>query len=119
MFKTLFGSRTKSATKAFENISVAQLKAQIEAGESPMLIDVRSAEEFASGHIAGARLLPLGTIPARHGELPQNRPMIITCRSGARSRMACEQLHKLGYTELQNLSGGLLAWQKAGFATVR
>jgi rhodanese-related sulfurtransferase len=116
MLRRLFGKGLPKSV--YGEINVTQLMQQIDAGKAPMVIDVRSAEEFAQGHIAGARLLPLFAVPIRHGELPKDRPIVVTCRSGARSRMACEQLSKLGYDNLQNLSGGLLMWQRAGFPTV-
>lgn len=118
MLGTLFRTNRKSQTATCQNINSAELKQQIDAGTAPIIVDVRSAEEFAQAHIAGARLLPLFTIPVRHGELPRNQPIVVACRSGGRSRMACEQLRKLGFDNLQNLNGGLLAWQRAGFATV-
>ena len=112
MFKSLF-QRFQSDAR-FENIDVQTLKTKLDRAEELMLVDVRSAEEYATGRIAGSRLLPLQTIPKRHKELPKNTPLIITCRSGARSRAACEQLSQLGFTNLHNLQGGVMAWRRAG-----
>ena len=112
MFKSLF-QRFQSNTR-FENINAQTLKTRIDSAEQLMIVDVRSAEEYATGRIAGARLLPLQTIAKRHKELPKNTPLIITCRSGARSRAACEQLSQLGFTNLHNLQGGVMAWRRAG-----
>ena len=113
MLKSLF-QRFQSDAR-FENIDVQTLKARIDNSDQLRIVDVRSPEEYASGHIAGARLLPLQTIAKRHKELPKNTPLIITCRSGARSRAACEQLSQLGFTNLHNLKGGVMAWRRAGF----
>ena len=111
MFKSFFRKRQPSQ---YENIDVATLKARLDNADTLMLVDVRSADEYAGGHIKGSRLLPLPTLQARHKELPKDTPVVITCRSGARSRSACEQLSQLGFTNLTNLQGGVMAWRKAG-----
>ena len=116
MFKSLF-QRFQSDSR-FENIDAKTLKTRIDDTEQLMIVDVRSADEYATGRIAGARLLPLPTIAKRHKELPKNTPLIITCRSGARSRAACEQLSQLGFTNLHNLQGGVMAWRRAGLPLV-
>lgn len=113
MFKSLFRNRNKTA---YENIDTTTLKVQLENANEVVLIDVRSAEEYASGHITGSRLLPLPTISTRYNEIPKETPVVITCRSGARSRSACEQLSKLGFTNLSNLQGGVMAWKRAGLS---
>ena len=117
MFGKLLGKGSRP--KKYKTIDVRELKQMLAGKKKPLLIDVRSADEFAQGHIPGARLMPLFTLPVRHGELPQDRPIVVSCRSGSRSRMACEQLYKLGFTNLTNLKGGLMAWQGAGYKTTR
>lgn len=74
-------------------------------------VDVREAEEYAAGHIPGARLLPLGTVVRRAaGVLPdKNAVWLIYCRSGRRSALAVQALEALGYTKLYDL-GGILDW---------
>ena len=95
------------------------LHQKLRAGEAIHLIDVRSPEEFQSGHIEGAHLLPLFSLTQRVSELPKDRPVVVSCRSGARSMVACEQLAQMGYTEVFNLQGGVMAWQRAGLNLVR
>jgi rhodanese-related sulfurtransferase len=75
-----------------------------------LLLDVRTPEEFAGGHIPGARNIPLQTLAQRLDEIPKNQPVIIYCRSGNRSRTASQQLARAGYTQLYDL-GGILQWQ--------
>ena len=95
-----------------------QVREQLEAGEDIIVLDVRSPQEFAQdGHIVGVRLLPLATVAARSSELPLDRPIICVCRSGGRSRTACELLAKQGFTNLHNMKGGMMAWKRAGLPT--
>ena len=101
-------------------ISVADLKAQLDRGESMLLLDVRSAEEYANdGHVAGSTLIPLPELANRLRELPADTPIVCICRSGNRSATACDLLARQGFTKLSNVQGGMIAWAKAGFAVVR
>lgn len=98
---------------AIQEISVQDLA---EMGEDVRLIDVREADEYASGHVAHAKSVPLGTVPDRATEL-NGSPVYLICRSGVRSYQACEFLAAYGH-EVFNVSGGMLAWADAGFASV-
>jgi rhodanese-related sulfurtransferase len=85
------------------------------------VIDVRAEHEFHGplGRIRGARLLPLPELAARARELPRGRPLLLVCRSGARSGKACEQLAGLGIGPALNLAGGMIAWNRAGLPVER
>jgi molybdopterin/thiamine biosynthesis adenylyltransferase/rhodanese-related sulfurtransferase len=74
------------------------------------LIDVREPREFAAGHLAGARNIPLGELEWRLGELPGEALPVFVCRSGGRSLMACALALRGGIARAGNLEGGLLAW---------
>jgi rhodanese-related sulfurtransferase len=94
-------------------ISVEQVKARLDAGESLHLIDVREPMEHAEFNIGGI-LLPLGKL--RNMETDdiedwKNQEVICYCRSGNRSGMACQMLEMAGFTDVKNLTGGMLAWQ--------
>ena len=80
------------------------------------IIDVREADEFSGplGHIAGAKLIPLGELAKRAGELAKDKPIVAVCRSGARSAQATVLLQKAGFTEVANLMGGMLRWRASG-----
>ncbi|NGQ95990.1 rhodanese-like domain-containing protein [Brevibacillus sp. SYP-B805] len=78
-------------------------------GEAIQLIDVREVEEWHAGHIPQAKLIPLGTLPVRIDELDKETPIIMVCRSGARSHRATEYLTMLGF-DAANMVGGMLAW---------
>jgi adenylyltransferase/sulfurtransferase len=78
----------------------------------PRLIDVREPSEWASGHIEGAQLMPLGTLTARLHELGRDEDIVLYCRSGARSGRGVEMLRSAGYTKVRNLVGGILRWNR-------
>ena len=80
-------------------VDAARVKALVAAG-SPVL-DVRTPEEFAAGHVPGARNLPVQGLVARIGELgPRDVPVVVYCRSGARSASAASMLRQAGYAEV-------------------
>lgn len=80
------------------------------------VLDVREPDEFKAGHVLGARLIPLGKLKERIGELERFRekPVVIVCRSGSRSATACAILGRAGFAQVYNLAGGMMAWQKTG-----
>jgi glyoxylase-like metal-dependent hydrolase (beta-lactamase superfamily II)/rhodanese-related sulfurtransferase len=80
------------------------------------IVDVREPEEFNGplGHLHGARLIPLGELASRTGELDRARPIVAVCRSGARSAQAVVNLQKEGFTQVANLPGGMLRWRADG-----
>lgn len=93
-------------------ITVAELKARLDAGEEVHLVDVRRPDEHAFANIGG-QLIPLGDLPRRLGALEAYReaPMVVVyCRSGARSASAVGLLRQAGFPNVYNLKGGILAW---------
>jgi phage shock protein E len=78
------------------------------------LFDVREQAEYDAGHIPGVKLIPLGQVPARMAEIPKDKAVILTCRSGNRSGQAADFLRQQGYTNVHNMEGGIVAWQQAG-----
>ena len=83
--------------------------------QRPLVLDVREAEEFAQGHLQGARHLPLSQLDTRLEELQKYRdkPVLVYCQSGARARKACARLGAHSFTQLYQLQGGLQAWRDA------
>lgn len=79
-----------------------------------LLLDVRTAGEFAAGKIKGAKLIPLAELSRRLQELPPAATVVVYCATGIRSRMAAKVLGRRGGSTIYNLAGGLVAWQKAG-----
>lgn len=89
--------------------------AQMQAQQKAVIVDVRENDEWKAGHIAGAVHIPLGEIQNHLADLRQyqNSQLIMQCRSGARSAKAANILAKAGFSNVQNMEGGLNAWQKA------
>jgi rhodanese-related sulfurtransferase len=84
------------------------------------ILDVREPDEFdgALGHIGEAKLIPLGELSRRAGELSRDRPVVAVCRSGGRSAQAVVLLQKAGFTQVANLAGGMLRWRANGYPVV-
>jgi sulfur dioxygenase len=82
------------------------------------IVDVREPTEFNGplGHVPGAQLIPLGSLNARSAELAKEKPIVVVCRSGARSAQATVLLGKAGFDKVANLSGGMLRWRAQRFA---
>ena len=98
------------AEGAMRPITVTELKARMDAGDAPLVVDVREPREFEICRIPGAILIPLGQLPSRAHELDPRREVVLQCRSGVRSARATMLLRDLGFTLARNLTGGILAW---------
>ena len=81
------------------------------------LVDVREPWEYDEAHIPGCRLIPLGDVPVRYGEIDREIPVVVYCKSGGRSGKAVAFLREQGYEKALNLTGGILAWANAQFPT--
>ena len=83
--------------------------------EKAVVIDVCEPEEFAQGHVAGAKNVPLAQLEAQLPKWVKNKtaPVVMLCQAGSRAARAASQAQKLGYTQAQALAGGLKAWREA------
>ncbi len=88
------------------------MQAWLSGGEALQLLDVREPQEAAIASIPGSLLVPLGTLPERLTSVERTRPVVVYCRSGARSARAVELLRKAGLSRTYNLAGGILAWAR-------
>ena len=93
-----------------KEITAIELEEQLKEGQQVNMIDVREADEIATGKIIGAIHIPLGEVPERIDELDKNKPYTLICRSGGRSGRAAEFLEEEGY-DVTNMTGGMLSWQ--------
>ena len=113
IFASLFSMTACSdgGAYSYELISPEQAKAIMDTEKEYIIIDARTAEEFAEGHIADAILIPEYEIADRaEKELPDKEQLILVyCRSGRRSKIASEELVKLGYTNVKEY-GGIIDW---------
>ena len=95
------------------NIS-AETTAQYQNRDDVLLIDVREQWEYDESHIPGITLIPMSELEGRLSEIPTDKEVIVTCRSGNRSSQVTSYLQGLGYDNVHNMEGGILAWQAAG-----
>ena len=102
-----------AALCATPQLTVAELHAKVAAG-AVTVVDVRSANEWADGHIPGAVHIPLGYLPERCRSLPATKPLVMQCQSGGRSAIATSLLERLGFCGVINLDGGYAAWAATG-----
>ncbi len=91
-------------------ITPEELKESLEAGHEVQLIDVREPREYATCHIEGARLIPLGQLHSHLGELESGRPIVVYCHVGVRSAAATAELRRAGFAGARSLEGGIEAW---------
>ncbi|MGI8495042.1 MAG: rhodanese-like domain-containing protein, partial [Pyrinomonadaceae bacterium] len=93
-----------------QEITVAELKQRMDAGEDIQLIDVRQPDEYAFAKIEGAKLIPLGEIVRRMDELDESKETVLQCKMGGRSASAIQFLNRAGFKgKLMNLRGGITA----------
>ena len=93
--------------------------AEIKDREDVFLLDVREQWEYDEGHIPGVTLLPIGEVPARLDEIPTDKEVIVTCRSGNRSGQVTDYLRQNGFDNVHNMQGGIVAWDEAGYEVAR
>jgi rhodanese-related sulfurtransferase len=107
---SLFGNRFRGVKEVDTNGAL-----QLINHKDAFVLDVREPSEYENGHLLNARLIPLGKLKERVGELEKHKdkPLVVVCRSGNRSGTACAILSKQGFTQAYNLMGGMMAWQKA------
>ena len=100
------------SSTSYDQISGAEAKALMDSESGYIIIDARTQEEYDEGHIPGAILIPYGEIADRaEKELPDKDQLILVyCRSGRRSKIAAEELVKLGYTNVKEF-GGIIDWE--------
>lgn len=94
--------------------TVLELAAAIRGAEPPLVLDVRQADEYAAGHVPGARHLMAGDLPDRLAELPRDRAIATICASGYRASVAASLLRQAGFHHVAWVEGGLPTWQAAG-----
>ncbi len=101
-------------------VSLLQATQMINQGKT-VLVDVRTPDEFATGHVRGAINIPLKELPKRLGELEKSKSknIIVVCQAGLQSAKATAHFNQAGFNEVFSLSGGLSAWQSQGMPVAR
>ena len=99
-------------------LSPRELKSRLDAGEHPVILDVREPWEIAVASLPGAVHIPLRELARRLGELDASQDIVVMCRSGGRSQQAAQFLATRGFARVSNLDGGILAWSREVDPTV-
>jgi rhodanese-related sulfurtransferase len=116
---SLAGCKTQESKPAsITNVTADEVYKMLSSNKDYFILDVRSKEEFDSGHIEGAYLLHVSELENRLAELPQDKPIIVYCRSGSRSTSAANILLEKGFKEIFNMTGGITEWQSKGFPVI-
>lgn len=89
--------------------------------EDAVIVDVRPMADFNEGHIVNAVNMPINGFAKAVGRLEKHKhkPIVVSCRSGNQSQLACRQLRKAGFERVYNLRGGMMAWQAANLPTTK
>ena len=96
-----------------------QVMASRGTAQAPLLLDVRTPDEFASGHVPGALNIPIDELPARTNEIAasREREVVVYCERGPRAARAAKLLESEGFSDVKLLSGHMSAWRDAGLPT--
>jgi hydroxyacylglutathione hydrolase len=104
-------TRAGLPTAAVEQVSAEELRQAVETGTPLQLLDVRSPNEYAAGHVEGAISMPVGELVARAGELRRDAATAVLCEGGYRSALAASLLQQEGFTNVANVTGGMAAFR--------
>jgi len=116
----LFGSTFLDAMRGIKQVGPAETTHLIN-HEKAVVLDVREDKEFDNGHIINSIHIPMAKVQERLKEIEKhkNSPIVVSCRSGARSNSICGLLRKNGFENVSNLKGGLVAWQNASMPVTK
>ncbi len=111
--------KTQEANLHYDQVLDVDPQEVNEKKEEVVLIDVRQPEEFTGelGHIPGAKLIVLDTLPEKLNLVPKDKTVVIVCRSGGRSARAAEFMQTQGYKDVYNMKGGMILWNELHFDT--
>ena len=114
----LFISCHGQTSKSIQTIDVKLYAEKLKATENPQLLDVRTPEEYSSGHIGDAKNVNWNgdDFVTDANKYDKSKPIFVYCKLGGRSAQAADKLAELGFTEIYNLDGGIMKWKAAGNA---
>ena len=104
---------------AEKNISSRDAKTLLDANKNAYLLDVRTPQEYSQGKLAGSVLIPVSEFERRISEVPRNRPIVVYCAVGSRSRSVANFLSQQGYKDVYNMTDGIVGWYRNGFPIQR
>ncbi len=114
---TTTNMETTQNQKEIAQISVTDARKALADKKDAQFIDVRTVEEYAVGHAAGAKNLPLDTLGAELAKLDKGKPVYVICETGRRSQKGSEILQKAGFKDIYNITGGTSEWKSAKLPT--
>jgi len=100
----------KPMATSTDALTATELKAELDRGDTVVVLDVREPQEYQINKIPGSILIPLGDLPKRYVELDPDANIVAQCKSGVRSAKAQDFLRSKGFTHVRNLTGGILGW---------
>lgn len=116
MWSNKRGEAALSDLQSYTEVTPSDIVGRVRADEIT-IVDVRSTAEWEEGHLPGAKHILLGTLPACIPEVPSNKPVLVQCRTGARSAIAASILQAHGFSNVMNLLGGIIRWKEEGLPT--
>ena len=115
----VLASTTLLLAAAVKDITSWEARMLLEKNRNVFLLDVRTPQEFQQASLKGAVLIPISEIERRLKEVPRNRPVLVYCAVGSRSRAAADFLAKQGYAEVYNMSDGIVGWYRNGLPIIK
>ena len=103
-------------TRSRHAVSTLQATQLLNKGKT-LILDVRSADEFKTGHLRASKNIPLDELPARMGDLDKSSAVLVICQTDARAGRGASQLRRAGFSDVYVLEGGFAAWQSQGLPT--
>ena len=103
----------------YRNMGSAEVKALLAKNRNVFLLDVRTPEEYRQAHLPGSVLIPINEIERRVTEIPKNRTIVVYCAVGSRSVPVAGFLASRGFSDIYNMSDGIVGWYRSGFAIIR
>lgn len=101
--------------KGYDDIDNTTYSAEyVDTSVDHLLVDVRSQGEYQGGHLPNAINIPLNELSKRVSEIPNNKPIIVVCASGNRSKTGASKLVDAGFENVSNLKGGTMQWMMSG-----
>ncbi len=102
-----------------KDITSRDAKVLLEKNKNIYLLDVRTPQEYSQAKLAGSVLIPIGEFERRINEVPKNRPVLVYCAVGSRSKQVAGYLAQHGNKEVYNMSDGIVGWYRSGFPISR
>ncbi|HIJ96473.1 MAG TPA: rhodanese-like domain-containing protein [Desulfuromonadales bacterium] len=119
LLMTMVTALFSHAASAVIDISSREAKVLLDRNKAVYLLDVRTAQEYGDGKLAGSVLIPIAELERRVAEVPKNKTILVYCAVGGRSPFAASFLKKRGIQNVYNMTDGIVGWSRNGFPVQR